>query len=300
MRYYDLLGKNPAPSGLFPAMPREHYDLIGYFSSTVLKKWISLQTEPEEFRYWLDHRDEDKDKEWLLLGSALDCYLLEPDNFKKTFAVAPKCDRRTKEGKAKWEEFCYISGGFRVLSQAQNETVKGMADALMMDGRSKDVFKTCRKVNLITELQGFPCKSEVDLWMDNSEHIMDLKTCRDVSPKGFWDAFYSFGYRYQAAFYLLLAQELGFEKTVFDFACVKNTPPYTVRVFTFAPDQYEKHRAIFEVCREELSFAMGGLDVRLREDNWKSSLDWRPIDVPAWAIFKLRGNDFSYSNTFDA
>lgn len=302
MNGYDLLAASLPDSGgtimsghnagLYPAMERVHYDALGYFSQTVLKKWIALRSLPSEFRYWLDHRTEDDGKECLLIGDALDCCLLDGSHkFHERFMVAPKCDRRTKAGKELWDLFQAKAEGRIVVTEDQRILIRNMEAALLENEATKDVFKHCKKVNLIAELGGFPCKSEVDLWMDNGEHMMDLKTCRDVSPGAFRDAFYNFGYRYQATFYLMLAQALGLGKTVFDFVCVKNTAPFTVRVYSFSPETDDRHAIVFDAARKELFYAMGGLDVRLREDNFKDDQEWELIQVPDWAIRRAQNQE---------
>jgi hypothetical protein len=41
----------------------------------------------------------------MVFGSLVDCMILTEDQVEARFAVAPDVDRRTKDGKAKWEEF---------------------------------------------------------------------------------------------------------------------------------------------------------------------------------------------------
>lgn len=314
---YDLLATSPPGNpgvvaeikpGIYPAMPRATYDDIGYFSQTVLKKWLAMRTEPEDFKYWLDHRTEDEGKECLLLGKALDCRLIDgfkafqalffrvPDSEYRRPSHAQRTAKKPSVATVKaiefWDDVAKQAEGKTIVTPAEFEMVFQMSRALEQSERTEDIFRNCRKVNLIANLDGFPCKSEIDLWMDNSEHIMDLKTCRDVSPKGFWDAFYNYGYLYQATFYLSLATVLGFDKTVFDFVCVKNVPPYTVRVYSFTPETDERHLVLFAEARKELAFAMGGLDVRLKANNFKSPPDWESISVPEWAVRKAQNHEF--------
>lgn len=43
--------------------------------------------------------------ESMLFGSVVHKLVLEPETFAAEYIAAPKCDRRTKEGKARWQEF---------------------------------------------------------------------------------------------------------------------------------------------------------------------------------------------------
>ena len=67
----------------------------------------------------------------LRMGSALHCLALEGRAaFAERFAVAPECDRRTKQGKADWATFTEAAGERTVLTAAEAEPVEGMAAAL--------------------------------------------------------------------------------------------------------------------------------------------------------------------------
>ena len=100
-----------------------------------------------------------------------------------------------------------------------------MAASLRASESVEGVFKHCRKAVIVDTACGFPMKMEVDLWNPNSAHMMDLKTARDVSPHWWSKAFIDYGYDFQASFYLLLANAAGFEKRIFDFACVRMSRP---------------------------------------------------------------------------
>ena len=91
----------PFEPGIHAGVSREAYDRIPALSATVLKKWLSLGEIPSEFAYWMRTRWEETPSEAMLLGSALDCQLLDGD-FLNRFAVAPALDRRTTAGKAQW------------------------------------------------------------------------------------------------------------------------------------------------------------------------------------------------------
>ena len=215
--------ENPRNSlaGIHTNLERSIYDRIPALSCTALKKWLSLGEIPSEFEYWMKTRWEEPPTEAFLIGSALDCRLLEGANYSSRFAVAPKVDRRTNAGKAQWAAFEAANPGKTILTLEQGELVQQMAYSLLRAESLDGVFKNCEKTCVCDELFGFPCKSEFDLFNPRSNHLLDLKSCRDVSPKWFAKAFLDFGYAEQATFYLALAQAAGLEKTIFDFIAVK-------------------------------------------------------------------------------
>ena len=84
---------------------KEYRQMEG-ISSTELKK---LMKSPAHYKHWKDNPQEDTPA--LLFGRAAHKYILETYDFYNEFAVAPNCDRRTKEGKEKWNKFVAESEG---------------------------------------------------------------------------------------------------------------------------------------------------------------------------------------------
>ena len=278
---------------------RSIYDRIPALSCTVLKKWLNLGSVPSEFAYWMEHRWTEPTSEAKLLGSALDCLLLE-DKLEAKFAVVPenappKPSIRQRNAKrpspesiasiAWWDAFNEEAKGKQILTSAQHEIVFHMETALKQAGCVEGVFENCEKAVLVGELFGFPCKTELDLWNERIPHIMDLKSAMDVSPAGFAAAFLKLGYVDQATFYLLLAQACGFtDKKIFSFIAVKNDEPWTVKVHNFAPFEDPDHFLLFDASRIRLARAAKELSSRLESTDFADSQDWNLIEVPEWVI----------------
>jgi exodeoxyribonuclease VIII len=273
----------PFVPGIFPKLERSVYDRIAALSCSALKKWLSLGEIPSEFDYWMKTRWQEPPTEALLIGSALDCLLLD-DDFESRYAVAPVVDRRTNAGKAQWAAFQAKHGGKTILTQEQSEMVRQMEDSLMASPSLEGVFEHCQKTSICAQLLGMPAKAEFDLFNPNSTHLLDLKSCRDVSPKWFAKAFLDFGYAEQATFYLLMAMEAGMKKKIFDFIAVKKEPPWTVKVYSFAPYDDPDHWLLFDACRLRLARAAGGLLTRLERDDWRDDQDWQCIKLPEYVL----------------
>ena len=62
-----------------------------------------LMKSPAHYKHWKDNPQEDTQA--LLFGRAAHKYILETYDFYNEFAVAPNCDRRTKEGKETLNKF---------------------------------------------------------------------------------------------------------------------------------------------------------------------------------------------------
>ena len=83
-------------------------------SSSDLKK---IMKSPAHYKYWKDNPQEDTPA--LLFGRAAHKYILETYDFYNEFAVAPNCDRRTKEGKETWNKFVAESEGKDIITEEQ-------------------------------------------------------------------------------------------------------------------------------------------------------------------------------------
>jgi hypothetical protein len=273
--------------GIFTAMERSVYDRIPALSCSVLKKWLSFGEIPSEFAYWMRTRWEEPPTEAFLIGSALDCRLLDGD-YEKRFAIAPKVDRRTNIGKAQWAAFEKANAGKTILTQEQGELVKAMAYSLLQSESLHGVFKNCQKTVICAKLSEYPSKAELDLFNPRSTHILDLKSCRDVSPKWFTKAFLDFGYAEQATFYLNIARAAGLDKSIFDFIAVKKEPPWTVKVYSFAPWEDPNHRILYDACCVRLAYAAGALAARLEANDFRDSQDWEFLKLPEYALYQAK------------
>jgi PDDEXK-like uncharacterized protein DUF3799 len=279
---------------------RSFYDSIPAFSSTVLRKWLALETIPSEFAWWLENRWSEPLSDSKLLGSALDCMLLEPQEFAHKFAVLPynappRPSSRTRQAKnpspaslaamAYWDEFNGSAAGKQILTAAQNTSCLEMMLAMRKARCVEGVFEHCQKTVFIGKLFGFPAKGEIDLWNPRIPHILELKTAVDVSRHAFARAIISFAYIEQAAFYLQLARACGFEdKRIFSWITIKNEAPWTVKVHNFAPFEDPDHFILFEAAQRRLARAARALARRLEANDFSDSQDWELVTFQEWTL----------------
>jgi PDDEXK-like domain of unknown function (DUF3799) len=287
--FVELCHGEPEPFalGIFPKLKRSVYDRIPALSCSVLKKWLSLGEIPSEFQYWMKTRWEQPPTEAFLIGSALDCHLLDGD-YEKRFAVAPKIDRRTNVGKAQWAAFEKANAGKMILTHEQGELVKNMSYSLLQSESLHGVFENCQKTAICAKLFDYPSKAELDFFNPRSTHILDLKSCRDISPKWFTKAFLDFGYAEQASFYLNIARAAGLNKEVFDFIAVKKEPPWTVKVYSFAPWEDPNHRILYDACCLRLAYAARAVAARLEANDFRDSQDWEFLKLPEYALYQAK------------
>ena len=230
-------------------------------SSTELKK---LMQSPAHYRYWKDN-PQDTDTPSLLYGRAAHKYVLETYDFYNEFAVAPICDRRTKEGKEIWNKFVVDSEGKDVITQEQFEQIDAMRNAAYATPFVSKLLSGEKELSFwgIDEETGLAIKCRPDCITEwNGKHILiDYKTAQDVENTKFCRDSIKFGYDLQLAMYRdILKKNTGLDYDVVIIAQEK-TAPYVTNVFQLSENYLENGRNLY---KEMLKVYKNCLDV----DNW--------------------------------
>ena len=189
-----------------------------------------LRKSPAHYKYALEHQTE-KDTPALRFGRALHTAILQPEEFKQNYVVAPDIDRRTKAGRGEWERFLYESAGKDVLSQDDFDTISGMYEAVYNDEDAAELLNGCTTETPLfwtDEATRIRCKCRLDAHKDGI--VVDLKSCADAATGRFARDAMKYGYDVQAAHYLRGYKAKYGNNAEFWFLCVEKTPPYAVNV----------------------------------------------------------------------
>lgn len=217
-------------------------------------------------RKYIDGVDDNTETPALLLGKAVHCRILEPAEFGKRFTIAPSLDRRTKDGKEKWEKFMQDADGLSILTKEQDTIIEGINASVMSHPaasyllRLKGVSEVM--VNWTDEVSGLPCRGIFDR-LTTTSIIIDLKTTDDASPKGFARSCHKYRYNVQAAFYMD-----GFERAYnepcegFFFIAVEKAPPHLVAVYYLSAEDIQRGR---DAYRQNIE----ALEACLNIDEWQ-------------------------------
>lgn len=207
--------------------------------------------------------DKKKQTKTLAFGSAAHKYILEREYFFDEYALAPDCDRRTKEGRARWatfEEMC-VDCNLLPINQDDFDTIGKMAVALshnklamqLLDGEHEKVFTWA------DDLTGERCKCKVDCLTtyDGKPYIVDYKTTDSCEDGHFERSARKYGYQFQAAMYCEGLFQNTFVEHGFAFVAQEKNPPYATRVYICSPEWirqgYDKFReliGIYHSCKE--------------------------------------------------
>lgn len=191
-----------------------------------------LQQSPEKFAYAKNHPEEPTPA--LLFGQVFHKLALEPDSFEQEYAVAPKCDRRTKEGKAIWAEFQTDAGDKTIVPMEMFEQAVEMRKSLMSVPFAVKLLAGRKEVPFFwkDDLTGEECKCRVDCLNENFSQpiVVDLKSTTDASTEEFTKAAINYGYDLQSAMYSEGVEANLMQKPLFVFIAVEKDPPYAVNI----------------------------------------------------------------------
>jgi exodeoxyribonuclease VIII len=167
------------------------------------------------------------------IGTLTHLATLEPDRFNSECIVMPTLDRRTKDGKLRWEEFQANHPDQELLTSDEHTRIMSIRDAVRAHPMAR---KLIAEVEVSTfwkdPISGIECRCRPDAELDNGM-LIDLKTTRDAGP-GFERSVRQYRYHVQAAFY---GDGLGgMEVRPMVFIAVETEAPYLVSCNIIGPD----------------------------------------------------------------
>jgi hypothetical protein len=253
------------------------YAALPAISNTALGK---LSRSPAHYKAWLDSREEDE-SEALRIGRIAHRAILEPKEFEAEFATlyAVKPDGMkfsTREGKD-WK-LAREGEGRSIITFEQAEFLSASAKSISTHKTAGKMLKAGRaELSVTAELDGIPVKCRVDFATEGNA-LVDLKTARDASKRGFQRAIVDRGYHRQAAFYLDVCKAAGLEKKHFTFLAVEKEPPFLLGCYRL--DEQAIHQGRTEYRRLLELYAKCKA-----EDSWPGYPDTlEEIGLPQWAV----------------
>ena len=269
-----MTAKTEAPAiGLYEDVPFDEYAAWDLPSNTGLGK---LARSPAHYKAWQEAPQESTPA--LVLGSLFHALVLGGED---RFAVAPKCDRRTKAGKEDYAEFAETIGDREVVTQDQYDIANAMTGSICRHPAALDVLDRCRRRELsaVAEMDGMEYKCRFDL--AGGGWLADLKSTQDASAEVFGKSIYNFGYHRQAGGYFNAAEQLGLDPACWLFIAIEKTPPYAVAVYKLGGMAIDTGRAEFK--------RLLGLYYECRgRDEWPAyPVTVQDIELPVWAYSKI-------------
>ena len=186
---------------------------------------------PAHYQNWL--KAERKETPALIIGRLVHMAIMMPKEFNNKVHELPECDRRTKDGKAIYEQFVASVGKEDdVITAEQMLTVTSIANsgnqALATLGLQGEPYSKI-ECSITKPYRNILIKGRPDLVTldkDGKVVVVDFKTTIDASARSFARDIVNYEYHIQNAFY----NELN-NSTRFVFIAIEKEPPYNYAIY---------------------------------------------------------------------
>ena len=219
--------------------------------------------------------------EAMRFGTALHAYFLERETFEDRFAVSPRFDRRTKEGKSGFEAFTSQHKGKQIIDQEDMDLILALSRSARQFDELEQFFNshgTEREVTLVGSYEDTSIKGRIDALNIFSGIILDVKTTKDASPKSFARDFLSFGYDIQLYHYAKLVGKPGEDwNKILVLACETSTGQsalYNVTEFVCRSEASDRYHQALDTAKAVL---------KMKDAPAKYGTKTEILAVPAWA-----------------
>ena len=285
MNLHEKFALDAVP-GVFEMTNDEYHDGPGV-SSSGLKL---IDRTPRHFwdRYLNPDREPRERTPALVLGNQIHAAILEPDEFFRRYYPMPKCDRRTKQGKAdaEFHEQQAEAAKQETISNDNHIICQRIAENLHKSEGAEYLFQ---QPGLIEKAffwrdaaTGVLCKCKPDKFLTDDGVIVDLKSCEDAGTRAFERSIVNYKYYISAAFYLRGVEAVtGARPSSFVFAAYEKTSPYCCAL-------YEADAGMIAIGDAEVDRLLRIYADSVAADEWPGYPQTiQPISLPAWAV---RGN----------
>lgn len=204
-----------------------------YLSSSGLKQ---LMKTPKHYAAYLE-QGEQEEKDYLTMGSALHCLILEPDEFNKrhfvwldTMKPEPDKNYQTKvnrEARAAAKKIAQMKGQV-LLEEEQLNELNRMKQSIQQNEKAMELLQgTQSEMSCYTDFQVNDTMIKLKVRPDalHDKYYVSLKTCRDASPTAFTKAAYNLQYHVSEALYANVLNRPGF------IIAIENTSPFLCAVY---------------------------------------------------------------------
>lgn len=291
---------------VFYDMPEAEYHATDALNKSGMD---SLAKSPMHYQHYLASGKEDTDA--MRLGRAVHKALLEPEEFHRTWVVAPEVNLSTKSGcneyvswLAQVQEITCVAvdvdsikdlrRAIDDLNTTMTATIVPYTDMQSILGMAEAIRKRKVENHLLTS----PGKSEVSVfWTDDetgvkcrcrfdrvtdSGIIIDLKSTRNASPGIFERDAFNRGYQIQDAFYCEgYRQWMGVNPERLAFVAIEGNAPHGIStrytdgtMFSIGEAQCRKLLRVYADCK--------------KSGNWHGYPEEPlPMSAPSWAVYKF-------------
>lgn len=268
-------------------MTRSEYDAIDAVNFSTLKHinvspahyQAALQDQREK-RALDPESEEGKDQRTrYIVGTLVHAMTLEGKDLRHLFAIKPKGMSFAKTDGKEWK----AAQTLPIITQDEADGAPRIAQAIANDKDAREILDLCplREHAIVVEIDGVMCKALLDGYGSDKKKIPlipDIKTCRDVTERGFSQAIQDRHYDFQAEWYSRLVRAKYKLEAVPEFVWIaaENKRPNTVQCFYPDADCWKSGR-------EKVDRAFATLKECRKTGKWPSfGGGLKSIGVPGW------------------
>lgn len=261
---------------------KEYREHEGLASSDIKRMMKSFAT----WKYFKDNPQENTDTPSLKFGRCYHKFMLEPYDFANEYAVSPKVDRRTNEGKEKYAKFLVEAGDKEVIDEETFDKLQKMQEVLYATPYVKKLITGEHEKSFFwtDEKTGIKCKCRPDSFgkFGSQNIIVDLKTCKCAETNAFMRDAIKYNYDVQAAHYTEGLQTIYGNDYTFVFIAQEVEAPYLVNVLQaddyFMQNGREVRNTMLETYKKCIELDEYPGYMSFKEDN----VFINSLSVPAW------------------
>lgn len=223
------------------------------------------------------------------IGTATHTAMLQPELLDDHVVLLPDVKSyNSKAAREQWEEIRDANPDKVYLRPAVWDKVRALRDAVYESpyhARTREFLALAgpRELTVVQPMEGNDsevlCKARIDQAVPSADLLIDWKTARDASPKGFGKAVVNNRYYRQAAFYTGIVDASGlFKPRGFVFVVIETEPPYLPGYYEMTLDAIIEGRAEYR----RLLDIYGRCE---RSDDWPgyvSDGEIPQIELPRW------------------
>lgn len=157
---------------------------------------------PAHYVHYVNAKREPSDA--MKFGSLVHALILEPETVNDRFCPMPDVDRRTTEGKKKWQEAEAEANGKETVSSAQWYNANSMVDMMRESKEYNDIISRLisKEKKFEYEISGLPFTGYID--GEGDDFFLEVKTIDDASYSNLQRRFSDFKYHWQGGLYSMV------------------------------------------------------------------------------------------------
>jgi hypothetical protein len=251
----------PSEPGIYPGLDFDQYALVPAINFSILSRFRDT---PAHVRQKLDHQDAPTPAQHM--GTLVHMAVLEPARFAAEVIQRPEgIDRRTKAGKAAWEDFESQAAGREIASPEEWDTCHGILRSINQHASCREVLRGrgANELTIVWKDEEFDvlCKSRIDRLGELGGYscIVDVKTSAQTASLRNWQrSVAEYAYAEQAAMYvdgLRTLRPLADGERKFLWLVCEKPAPWCVRLFEaeydalqFGHQLYRDHLRQYAEC----------------------------------------------------